>query len=257
MDAYRTCKALLLAAVAAATASPAAALEAADDSLDIYETFTLDEPDRRGLRRDTLYFLGYQWVTIGLLYVAPEGVSGWTDEQKEGYDMSYWWDNVTNPQWDSDDFYLNYVLHPYWGASYYVRARERGYSDTQAFWYSALLSSLYEFGAEALFEEVSIQDVFVTPIGGALLGRYFMTVRDGIRDREVELGYRTRRDKWLWVMTDPLGALNGQFDRLTGRSARLRLRPYRYDPRLGEQPLLAPSRLESDPVYGIELRIEW
>ena len=82
--------------------------------------------DSRGLRRDTWHFLGYQAATIGFLYALPEGVSGWTEEQKEGYSMSIWWDNVTHPQIDSDDFYINYILHPYWGAAYF-RSRTRAW----------------------------------------------------------------------------------------------------------------------------------
>ncbi|WP_367115459.1 DUF3943 domain-containing protein, partial [Marivivens sp.] len=40
---------------------------------------------------------------------------------------------MSHPQLDSDDWYINYVVHPYWGGAYYVRARERGYTDRQAF----------------------------------------------------------------------------------------------------------------------------
>ena len=218
---------------------------------------TTDTRDREGLRRDTWYFLGYQWIIIGILYVAPESVSGWSDEQKEGYDMSFWWENVTNPQIDSDDFYLNYILHPYWGAAYYVRARERGYSDTQAFWYSAMLSSMYEFGAEALFEEVSIQDVFVTPIFGSLLGKYFMDVRDDIRDRDAERGYRSTGDKWIWVLTDPLGAMNNGVDRVIGRKDALQIRPYRYVPRRRFEESFGFRTWDTEPVYGIEFRFEF
>ena len=214
-------------------------------------------PDRDGLRRDTWYFIGYQWAVIGVLYVAPESVSGWTEEQKKGYDMSFWWDNVTHPQWDSDDFYINYVMHPYWGAAYYVRARERGYTDREAFWYAALLSSIYEFGAEALFEEPSIQDLIVTPVGGALLGRYFVGVREDIIDRELELGYRTRRDRWLWVLTDPLGALNQKVDRLTGRNVVAQIRPYYIAPRKSAVLRHGAPYPDPEPVYGIELRIQW
>ena len=29
------------------------------------------------------------------------------------------------PVWDDDEFYLNYILHLYWGATYYMRGRER------------------------------------------------------------------------------------------------------------------------------------
>lgn len=229
------------------------------------QEFDLDLPnqsdanvrDWQGLKRDTWYFLGYQWVTIGVLYMAPESVSGWTDEQKEGYDMSNWWDNVTHPKWDSDDFYLNYLLHPYWGASYYVRAAERGYDARGAFWYSVLLSSMYEFGAEALFEEPSIQDLIVTPVFGSLLGQYFVRVRDDIHDREYELGYRTTKDKWLWVLTDPLGALNQQVDKLIGRETSLQLRPYRYTTRRNPAMPFEPVVPEDDIVYGLEFRLEW
>ena len=216
-----------------------------------------DAIDRDGLRRDTWYFLGYQWVTIGVLYLAPESVSSWSDEQKEGYDMSYWWDNVSNPQIDSDKFYLNYVLHPYWGASYYVRARERGYGAQQAFWYSAMLSAVYEFGAEALFEEPSIQDLIVTPVFGSVLGAYFMNVRDGILIREQENGYRTTKDKWVWVLTDPLGSLNHQVDKLFGRETHLQLRPYRQVARQDYRWLENVTATEDDVIYGLGFSLQW
>ncbi len=159
--------------------------------------FETDSRDRAGLWRDTWYFLGYQAAAIVILYAMPENVSGWSSEQKEGYSMSIWWENVTHPQMDSDDFYINYILHPYWGAGYFVRARERGYNDVRSFWYSALLSSVYEFGVEALFEEPSIQDLIVTPVAGSLVGMYFMNVRGNILEREIALGHRTTKDKWL------------------------------------------------------------
>jgi hypothetical protein len=236
---------------------PLAAAEFDDLGAEIEFSPEFDRTDRDGLRRDTRYFLGYQWVTIGLLYIAPESVSGWTPEQKKNYSLSIWWDNVKNPQWDSDDAYLNYILHPYWGASYYVRARERGYNDREATLYSIMLSCMYEFGAEALFEEVSVQDLFVTPIGGTLVGRYFMKVRDRIRDREAEFGYRTTRDKWIWTLTDPLGALNRQVDKFTGRNVSVQVLPYRYVPRRDDYPALAPVNLESETVYGIQIHVEW
>jgi len=236
---------------------PAMALEHETTVIEALQTLEFNEPDSDGLRRDTWYFLGYQWITIGILYVAPESVSGWTEEQKKGYSLSIWWDNVKNPQLDSDDWYLNYLLHPYWGASYYVRARERGYDDTHAFLYSIMLSCMYEFGAEALFEEVSVQDLFITPIGGMFVGRWFMDVRSNIRERENELGYRTTRDKWVWVLTDPLGSLNNGIDKLFGRDVHAQFRPYRYVPRDDSYSALAPRNLDNEPVYGIELHIEW
>jgi len=217
----------------------------------------LEGPDGAGLERDTWYFLGYQAATVAILYAMPESVSGWSDEQKEGYSMSYWWENVRNPQIDSDDFYINYILHPYWGASYFVRARERAYSNTQSFWYSFWLSTMYEFGFEALFEEPSIQDLFVTPIAGSILGAYFMRVRDGVHERELALGRRRTRDKWLMVLTDPLGSLNRQFDKLFGWDAELQVMPYSYVQ--GRDPTLdfSPIQWQQDRVYGLEFRLQW
>ena len=216
-----------------------------------------DGRDREGLRRDTWYFLGYQVATIGILYLMPEGVSGWTEEQKEGYSMSIWWDNVTHPQIDSDDFYINYLLHPYWGAAYFVRAKERGYSDIESFWYSALLSSAYEFGVEALFEEPSIQDIIVTPVGGALVGMYFMDVRSNIREREISRGYRTRKDRWLWVLTDPLGSLNRKMDKLFGRDTELQIRAYRQARSSTRSMQFAPVASAKDRIYGITLSLRF
>ena len=231
--------------------------EIAELDLDLPDAVETDSRDRAGLKRDTLYFAGYQWVTIGILYIAPESVSSWTDEQKEGYDLSYWWDNVTHPQIDSDDFYLNYILHPYWGAAYYVRARERGYNDSEAFWYSVLLSSMYEFGAEALFEEPSIQDLIVTPVVGSMLGRYFMRVRSDIRERDGVSGYRSTKDKWIWTLTDPLGSLNQLVDRMVGRETELHIQPYRHT---GKNPYARPFERRPDKdhtVAGLQLTVRF
>lgn len=217
----------------------------------------LDLPDSDGLKRDTWYFLAYQWVTIGVLYAAPETVSNWSDEDKQGDYLSRWESNVTNPQFDSDDLSLNFLLHPYWGATYFVRAKERGYSDTGAFWYSMLLSSIYEFGAEAMFEEVSIQDVIFTPMFGSMLGQYFMDVRREIRQRDFDRGYRRTRDKWVWVLTDPLGAINRQTDRLLGRETRLQILPYARSLRPENANFADAAPQDEAFVYGVAFRLEW
>jgi len=172
----------------------------------------LNEPatqrDEAGLRRDTYYFLGYQLAVIAVLYVMPESVSGWSREQKDEPRFRVWRDHVSNPEWDTDDLFINYVLHPYWGATYFVRAKERGYSNRQALYYSAILSTLYEFGVEAIFENPSIQDFFVTPIAGYYLGKYFLKVREDIRRKVRTTGTLSARDKWILALTDPLGSMN-------------------------------------------------
>jgi hypothetical protein len=218
------------------------------------------EPDWSGLRRDTYYFLGYQFVGIAFLYVMPESVTNWSDEDREEYDLERWRDNVSNPQWDTDDWWINYLLHPYWGAAYFVRGRERGLGGAGGFLYSTLLSSLYELGAEALFERPSIQDMIVTPVLGSVLGAYFMTVRQRIFAAPEEAGLP---EQAILVLTDPLGAINGVIDRWLGEEAELRLGlagpallPALDDGYRGWHGAAPPLRLD-DPTWGLELRVRW
>jgi hypothetical protein len=223
-------KRIILAVVTVLTLYAAPCL-AADDGDDTTEPDLSPEPqalrDGSGLWRDTKYFLGYQFGAIAILYVMPESVSGWSNEQKEDYSLSVWWENTTHPENDSDVFYINYILHPYWGASYFVRARERGFNNWQSFGYSTLLSTLFEFGVEAGAEEPSKQDLWVTPVIGSMVGLYFMHLRDNVRGRDAERGFRSTGDQWIWVLTDPLGSLNQQFDKWFGWDTEVELRPYR------------------------------
>ena len=214
--------------------------------------------DGAGLWRDTKYFLGYQFGAIAILYAMPESVSGWSDEQKKDYSFSVWWEKTTHPENDSDDFYINYILHPYWGASYFVRARERGYNNWQAFGYSALLSSIFEFGLEAMAEEPSKQDLWVTPVIGSMVGMYFMHVRGNVRARDIKRGYRSTGDKWLWVLTDPLGSLNRQFDKWFGWDTEVELRPYRAQSKSEAQSVSGPpDSKDSEYTYGLQLQVRW
>lgn len=186
-------------------------------------------PDWRGVARDEMYFLGYQFAVIGALYVMPESISGWTDEQKEEYSYEKWKENVKNPVWDEDKWYVNYILHPYWGAAYYVRARERGLDRMQSFWFSALTSAVYEFGAEAMFEPASKTDLIVTPLFGWLLGEYvFMPLREQAR-ASVGMGWR---EKTILTLTDPLGVLFGATDQALGVKT-----SYSFGPMSGARPL--------------------
>ena len=177
-------------------------------------------PDWEGLRRDTWYFVGYQIVAVGLLQALPEDD---TNFERGDPDFGKWHHNVSHPVWDKDDFFVNYVLHPYWGAAYYIRGRERGLSRWQALGYSALLSAIYEFGAEAMFEPVSYQDLVITPLAGWLLGEYVFTpIRASIKAKDGELDLL---DKTALVLTDPLGALNGLTDRAFGVETEVALAP--------------------------------
>jgi hypothetical protein len=169
-------------------------------------------PDWNGVWRDTGILFVSQAVAVGVIYVMPESFSGWSSEEKKNSFKKYS-ENVFSPIIDKDDFYINYVLHPYWGATYYTRARERGLDKTASFVYSALISAMYEFGVECFFEKPSIQDLLVTPIGGSLLGALvFEPWRESIK-RKQELAWY---DHAALVFTDPVGVLSAGFEKMFG-----------------------------------------
>jgi hypothetical protein len=179
------------------------------------------DPDWPGLARDMAFFLSYQAITVGVIYFLPESVSNWTSDDKDTR-ASKWLDNIQEPRWDKDDWFVNYVAHPYVGAIYYTRARERGFSKGGSFVFSAVASASYEFGVEALFEHPSYQDLIVTPVAGALLGAF---VFEPIRTRlKFKADRRWYEDVTLFA-TDPLGALNGALERLLGIKSELRVAP--------------------------------
>jgi hypothetical protein len=216
------------------------ALAAVDEPEDAAPT----GPDWGGLARDTAFLIGYQAVAIGILFLLPEDVSHW-DGKSHGADQ--WVQNVSHPTFDEDSWWLNYVAHPYVGATYYIRARERGFGPWSSFAYSAFASATYEFGVEAFFEKPSIQDLIITPIGGALLGAFvFEPFRTWIRAKPELEWY----DHVGLFLTDPIGGLNGVVERLFGIKS---------DIHVGLKPPLAAQR--DRPVrqagVGLELRLAW
>lgn len=161
-------------------------------------------PDWNGVWRDTGVIFGWQVLAVGITYALPESFSNWSTEQKKAGWKKYQ-KNFVNPVLDKDDFYVNYMLHPYWGATYYIRGRERGLDQTYAFMYSAMMSAMYEFGVECIAEKPSIQDLIITPGLGALLGAYvFEPWRESIK-RKSELRWY---DHTALVVTDPLGVVS-------------------------------------------------
>jgi hypothetical protein len=182
-----------------------------------------------GLTRDTALFVGYQVAVVAIAYPLPASFTNWHD--KEEFSFKRWWDHVSHPPvWDNDDPFTNYIVHPYFGATYYIRARERGFGKIESFLYSALLSTIYEYGVEAFFEPPSNQDLISTPIGGALIGMFlFEPIRDWIKAKPELRWY----DHVLLVSTDPLGAINSVVERLLGikSTIRVQLSPPRLLPR--------------------------
>ncbi len=210
------------------------------------------EPDWDGIKRDTKLFLLYQVAVVGVLYLMPQSVSQWDDEDKSGNIFRKWDDNVSNLRKDKDDWAINFVGHPYFGAVYYVRARHRGFDRPSSFWYGAIMSTIYEYGIEALFEPASVQDMIFTPVGGAIVGEYLMIGREKIKRGVAARGYARTRDTVGLFFTDPLGALNEKVNRWLGNDDEQAVRLELY-------PLLSArgADLSSMELRGIQAFYRW
>lgn len=207
--------------------------------------FIPTEPDIDGLKQDTKLFLLYQVAVVGTLFVMPESISKWSKEDKRGNIFRKWKDNVNNLRKDKDDWAINYIGHPYFGSVYYVRARQRGLERQDSFWYAAVMSTLYEYGIEALFEPVSIQDMIFTPVGGAILGEYLMLGREKMKRNISARGHATMSDKVLLFMTDPFGTINKKVNNWFGSEQK------KQTTQLELLPMLSPN--ENNNV-GIQLQ---
>lgn len=222
-----------------------------------------DSPDYAGAARDTAYFMVFQLAVIGVLYLAPESISNWTEEDKETWNSDKWQDNVSNPGRDTDDWIINYVLHPYWGATYYIRGRERGFNRPQSFAFSFGLSFLFEYGFEAIFENPSYQDLWVTPVIGSLIGEFwFSPVRDRIKAKPGQLDWK---DKTVLFLTDPLGVMSSATDRALGIDTQVTVKMLDAAAILPVAGYPAGSRtistttlpIRSDPAWGLNVRLSW
>ena len=62
--------------------------------------------DQAGIRRDTAYFFGYQFVAVGIISLWPQEQTNYS--HKIGFDR--WAHNVTHPHWDTDGAFVNLEL---------------------------------------------------------------------------------------------------------------------------------------------------
>ncbi len=132
--------------------------------------------DFRKLTLNTSLYFGAAAVIFGVLYLCPENVSGWDKKDMKNNGISRKWEqNVkSGPIMDQDNFFFNYVTHPYAGGVYYMTARSSGFNRLESFLYSTVMSTLFwEYGIEAFAEVPSYQDIVVTPIIGSVVGEGF------------------------------------------------------------------------------------
>ncbi len=143
--------------------------------------------DPKRLLYDTGIYFGISFVAFGILWFSPESFSNWyIEEIKEDGLIKRWKENVqAGPVWDDDLWFLNWIMHPWSGAIYYMSARGSGFKRWESFVYTTLISTFFwEYGIEAIAEIPSWQDLIITPTLGSLLGEAFFIWKGKIIQNE-------------------------------------------------------------------------
>ncbi|GLR63706.1 DUF3943 domain-containing protein [Marinospirillum insulare] len=154
---------------------------------------------------------------MGLLYVMPESVSKWDkDEMKFNTLGKKWKENISDgPIWDQDEWGINYIGHPYFGAAYYMVARNQGLGPLESGAYSFLMSSfLWEMGIEAFAEVPSKQDLIITPLIGSVIGEAFFIWEKRIEANHSQVMGSTFLGKTTLVLLNPAGTASAGINRL-------------------------------------------
>ena len=159
--------------------------ELSEPAMDFYHTRLVYDPvrDPKRLIFHTANYIGAAIVAFGILWVAPESFSKWDkDKMREEGIFTRWLENVkAGPIWDEDNFYLNWIVHPWAGAVYYTAARGSGLKWWESFLFSTFMSTLlWEYGVEAFAEIPSWQDIIITPVLGSAIGELFFIAKGQI-----------------------------------------------------------------------------
>ncbi|MBY5920139.1 DUF3943 domain-containing protein [Ferrimonas balearica] len=173
--------------------------------------------DRERLNSQSLLVGGFIVTTAGVLALLPSDFTQWEDSEEPLHKR--WWDNVrAGPTWDRDEWYLNWLGHPYLGGMFYQVARKSGYRQWDAFIYNTLMSTFaWEYGVEAFAEVPSIQDLVMTPLLGWVYGEWaFQKEREIIQRGRTVWGSRFLGNTAL-LFLDPIDALGWQVNNLFGR----------------------------------------
>ena len=156
------------------------------------------DPARHNLWVPTAEWATCLVLTIPLFMIDPSFVHTGTISSENFGDA---W--TLPPEWDSDGFVANYVLHPIMGAEAYLSVRNRGYGPLGSFLFATGVSVGWEYLFEAWVERPSAQDLITTSPIGSLQGELRFQVRRRIARWSPSAG----RDALL-ILVDPVEALH-------------------------------------------------
>lgn len=178
-------------------------------------SITRSEPDWKRMWLNTGVLAGAFIGTLVVLECLPEDATSWNRSEIQSVPpFKRWRQNVLEkgPEWDHDKFYFNYILHPYAGAAYYMGARSCGFNAWQSLLYCTFISTVFwEFGIEAFMERPSIQDLFITPLVGSLIGEGFYKLKRKIVENDYHLAGSPVLGNIVVFLIDPINEVIGLF----------------------------------------------
>lgn len=189
------------------------------NEISLYElpySVTTHTPDWHRLWINTATLSGAFIGSLLVLECLPEDATSWNRAELQDVPLFKRWHNHVikkGPEWDNDKFYFNYILHPYAGAAYFMAARSCGFNAWQSLLYCACISTIgWEFGIEAFMERPSIQDIFITPIVGGLIGEGFYKAKRSIVNNGYKLAGSSLLGNAVAFIIDPVNEVIGLFN---------------------------------------------
>ena len=164
--------------------------------------------EARALTEDTLYTQVALITAVGVLVVLPESISKWDLEELQKKSLGERWTEhvTTKPLWDEDEWAINYIGHPVFGAIYYAMARNDGMDIFESALFSTVMSTFFwEYGYESFAEIPSIQDLIFTPLFGAFLGEGMHVLEGKLDENEGVIWGSKGLGSFSYFWLDPMG----------------------------------------------------
>lgn len=179
---------------------------------DNYSIYTSETLNKKLLKTDIYVMFGGSILGAGILYLLPESFTNW-DKDDGNSIFKKWGKNVRKgPVKDNDDWFLNWITHPYWGAVYYTAARSSGLGIFKSFGFSVFLSTFFwEYGVEAFAEIPSKQDLIITPVVGSIFGEAFYLTKRHILQNDYKLLNSAKLGHIVTFLMDPITEVSNFF----------------------------------------------
>jgi len=168
--------------------------------------------ESRALMEDMLYTQIALITAVGVLVALPQSISNWDLNELGKKSLGERWTEhvTTKPVWDVDDWVINYVGHPVFGAVYYTMARNDGMDILESALFSTVMSTFFwEYGYEAFAEIPSIQDLIFTPLLGSFLGEGMHILELKLDDNQGIIWGSKGLGSFSYFWLDPMGNIAG------------------------------------------------